>query len=399
METDELDTYLGSLAREDPWRVDAVLKSGRLEATQRVYFVGRDGSELGPFIRKRLSVEAGLGSAYEEVMAAQRRGVRLAHLPRIVSCERSGDELTVVMELVRGETLEQAVGEKNGAAARLELTRAVFGDLCDAVSELHEQLSPPIIHRDLKPSNVMVNEGGVTLIDLGIARSYKEGGESDTTHFGTRPYAPPEQFGFGQTDVRSDVYALGMVLFTCLTGREPTVAARERSFVGAGLPEPLRRVIVEATQLDPARRPPTARALRDAVASALGEGAEAADVPAAEAPRRSRLARVPEGVGVVWDVFVAALAVLMLASCVNAFLNPTPENASNPTWYNAFSYLVFMPLLLLAWLYQLLDRRPLRRRVSAFARLTVRQELRLALIVTGVLIVAFVVLTIPASAS
>lgn len=423
METDEFTTYLDSLAREDPWRVDAVLKSGSLETTQRVYFTGRDGSELGPFIRKRIAVEAGLGGAYEQVMAAQRRGVRLVHLPRVVSCERMADELVVVMELVAGVTLEHAVAAARDARERLELTCSAFGDLCDAVSELHEKFDPPIIHRDLKPSNVMVSEGGVTLIDLGIARTFREGGECDTTHFGTRAYAPPEQFGFGQTDVRSDVYALGMLLFFCLSGTEPTVEVRERGFAGEDLPEPLREVIVAATQLDPARRPATVCDLRAAFdravegnpAAVSAEPAAAPDTlasvgvpPAPVAPtelpvpdfsarprRSSALSLVPGWLGLVWDVCVVGFAVIALMACVNNFLNPTPQMMRYPVWYNAVGSLVLFPLLFLVWMYLLLDRRPLRRRIPALARLTVRDELRWGAIATVVLFALFFLLTIP----
>ena len=98
-----------------------------------------------------------------------------------------------------------------------------------AVGLLHGGLGEgaPVIHRDLKPSNVMVVGGknglprSFVLIDLGIARTWREGAEADTTRLGTRSYAPPEQFGFGQTSVRSDVYALGAVLWFCLTGEDP----------------------------------------------------------------------------------------------------------------------------------------------------------------------------------
>ena len=232
---DELASYLAALERDACYRVDAVLKQGALETTERVYFRGENGAELGPFVRKRISGETGLGGAYEEVFAAERRGVRFAHLPRLLECHRRDGDLVVVMELVPGETLAACVGECKGPSARLELARRVFPELCDAVSELHERLDPPVIHRDLKPSNVMVSLGGVTLIDLGIARAWRADAEQDTVHFGTRTYAPPEQFGFGQTDVTSDVFALGMLLFFCATGREPQAADREGGFAGAGV--------------------------------------------------------------------------------------------------------------------------------------------------------------------
>lgn len=397
---DELSNYLAAIDRDSCYRVDATLKRGRLETTERVYFVGENGAELGPFVRKYLDVESGLGGAYETVLGAQRRGVRLSHLPRIVECHRQDNRLVVVMEHVGGETLSDVVAGSND---RLDLVRRIFPDLCDAVSELHELFDPPIIHRDLKPGNVMVSAGGVTLIDLGIARTWRAGAERDTTHFGTRAYAPPEQFGFGQTDVTSDVYALGMLLFFCLVGRDPVPSDRESGFADA--PAALRPVIVRATELDPARRPPSARALRDALLAALpavtGEKDAPLEPPAFEVPRTGPsawLSRVPRLFGLVWDAVLLALCALCVMGCVFAVVDPTPENAKWPVWYLVYSYLVFIAPSFVIAFYLLLDRRPLRREVPALARLTVRQETRAGLLVILGLFVAWIVASVVAQA-
>lgn len=386
---DELSNYLSALDRDGCYRVDATLKDGRLETTQRVYFVGENGAELGPFVRKYLA--PGLGGAYERIFAAQRDGARLPHLPRIVECHRQDERLVVVMEHVAGETLADAAA---AATDHLDLVRRVFPDLCDAVSELHELLDPPVIHRDLKPGNVMVSAAGVTLIDLGIARTWREGGEQDTTHFGTRAYAPPEQFGFGQTDVTSDVYALGMLLFFCLAGRDPAAADRERGFAAGGVSEGLRDVIAHAAELDPARRFPSARAFKEALLAALGEKDREAEPPTFEASGTSPLAwlsRVPGWVGVAWNVLVAAACALLLIGCVGAMLYPNAELATWPTWYLLYAYLAFAMPVILVVSYLLLDRRPLRRRVPALARLTVRQETLRGLLVLLVVFAAWVV--------
>lgn len=422
-----LEGLLATLGQPERYRVDAVLKSGELEVTERVFLRAAAGGELGPFVRKRLSADAGLGGAYEAVFAAQHRGVRLSHIPRILECSRDRDELVVVMEFVEGRTLGELVAEQDGPLARLALARRVFPGVCDAVSELHERLDPPIIHRDLKPSNVIVSEGGVTLIDLGIARAWREGADCDTACFGTRAYAPPEQFGFGQTGVASDVYALGMLLFFCVGGREPQTSDRERGFADSGVPEELREVIVRATRLDPAARYSSARDLRAAFFGAVepsgrGPGAEgpadgdaAADdageldvaekspgvtlePPESWAPRASRpvhgswLARVPGRVGVVWNVAVLGGLALVLAACVAAFLEPTATVAAYPRWLQAVSYLVLMPLMFAIGGYLVLDRRPLRRRVPALAQLTVRRETRLGLLVILGIFVVWVAL-------
>ena len=89
-----------------------------------------------------------------------------------------------------------------------------------ALSYLHSQ-KPVIIYRDMKPANVMLKpEGNIKIIDFGIAREYKEQKLADTTVLGTKGYAPPEQYG-GQTDPRSDIYALGMTMHHLLTGVDP----------------------------------------------------------------------------------------------------------------------------------------------------------------------------------
>ena len=393
---DELSNYLSALDRDSCYRVDATLKHGRLETTQRVYFVGENGAELGPFVRKRLA--EGLGGAYERVFEALRHGARLPHLPRIVECHHRDDHLVVVMEHVAGETLSDAVGHAGSASLRLDLARRVFPDLCDAVSELHERFDPPLIHRDLKPSNVMVSLGGVTLIDLGIARSWHEGAERDTMHFGTRAYAPPEQFGFGQTDVTSDVYALGMLLFFCLTGCDPSPADRERGFARDDVPERLRAVIAHATELDPARRPPSVRSLKESLIAALsdvsGERGMPLEPPTFSPTRPALLSRVPGWLGAAWDACVLGAGVLVVAGCVVAIVDPTPENAAWPTWYLVYSYLAFAAPIVVIVCYLMLDRRPLRRAVPALARLTVRQEMRAGLRALLVLFVAWVVATV-----
>ena len=227
--------HLASLDRDDSYRVERVLKLSDVETTELVYFEGSGGGSLGPFVRKRIDASVQIGGAYERLFAAQRAGRRFEHLPRIVDCRRVGDELDVVMEYVEGETLEALVGR---LGATPDYARGLFGAPCDAAAELHAGFAMAgerpvlVIHRDLKPSNIIVSgvrysvDAGMTfsslvIIDLGIARVWRDGADADTVKFGTRPYAPPEQYGFGQTSVRSDVYALGALLFFCLTGTDP----------------------------------------------------------------------------------------------------------------------------------------------------------------------------------
>lgn len=270
----ELDGFLEAAARSDSWRVERTLKSSPFETTELVRFRGASGGELGPFIRKRIDCSAGVGRAYERLWDAQRSGVILHGVPRLVECLRSGDELSVVTEFIEGRTLGELVRDE-GASERL--ATGIMPALCDAVFELHTLLDPPLIHRDLKPSNVIVrSDGRPFVIDFGIARAWDGKADADTVRFGTRAYAPPEQFGFGQTDARSDVYALGKLALFCATGEEGTGPADEADLRRRGLSAPLSEVIARATVFDPARRFSGARAL----GRALRECAAAGGVPA-----------------------------------------------------------------------------------------------------------------------
>lgn len=127
----------------------------------------------------------------------------------------------MVMEFVNGATLEQLLNARQNPFPEAQ----VLGwakQLCEVLQYLHSQ-EPPIIYRDIKPSNIMIVAGSeqIKLIDFGIARFYKPGKRKDTIQFGTDGYAPPEQYGSTQTDIRADVYALGAMLHQLLTLRDP----------------------------------------------------------------------------------------------------------------------------------------------------------------------------------
>ena len=145
---------------------------------------------------------------------------RLDHpsLPRIVDIIDNGQTIFVVMDYIEGESLDKVINEYGAQPEELVIGWAK--QLCDALSYLHSQ-KPPIIYRDMKPANVMLKpEGNIKIIDFGIAREYKEQSLADTTVLGTKGYAPPEQYS-GQTDARSDIYALGMTMHHLLTGIDP----------------------------------------------------------------------------------------------------------------------------------------------------------------------------------
>lgn len=145
---------------------------------------------------------------------------RLDHpaLPRIVDIIDNGVTIYVVMDYIEGESLDKILNEYGAQTEDKVIDWAM--QIADALSYLHSQ-RPPIIYRDMKPANVMLKpEGNIKIIDFGIAREYKEQNLADTTVLGTKGYAPPEQYS-GQTDPRSDIYALGMTMHHLLTGVDP----------------------------------------------------------------------------------------------------------------------------------------------------------------------------------
>jgi len=145
---------------------------------------------------------------------------RLDHpaLPRIVDIIDNGKTIYVVMDYIEGESLDKILNEYGAQPEDKVIAWSM--QIADALSYLHAQ-KPPIIYRDMKPANVMLKpEGNIKIIDFGIAREYKEQNLADTTVLGTKGYAPPEQYS-GQTDPRSDIFALGMTMHHLLTGVDP----------------------------------------------------------------------------------------------------------------------------------------------------------------------------------
>ena len=120
-----------------------------------------------------------------------------------------------VREYIEGMPLSLYVEEKD--LSMKEIIK-IATELCDILAYLHHR-DKPIIHRDIKPQNIIIRpDGGISLIDFDIARVYRSDRDTDTVFFGTPAYAPPEQYGFSQTDARTDIYSLGIVLRFLLTG-------------------------------------------------------------------------------------------------------------------------------------------------------------------------------------
>ncbi|HET9496650.1 MAG TPA: serine/threonine-protein kinase, partial [Chloroflexia bacterium] len=183
--------------------------------------------------------------------------LRHSNLPTVVETFEEMARHFLVMEFIPGRTLLNVLDNTVGYLPE-DRVMAWARQLFDVLNYLHSQ-DPPIIYRDVKPANVMLMESTerIKLIDFGIARFHRQGKAQDTEAFGTAGYAPPEQYGKGQTDQRSDVYALGATLHHLVTKHDPSLnpfnwlpARRLNPHVSPAL----ENALTVATSLDPARR-------------------------------------------------------------------------------------------------------------------------------------------------
>lgn len=149
--------------------------------------------------------------AYEELYS-----VKCEHLPLIYDAVRLDDGQIVLEEYIDGMTVAQIMetGRYKGPGVK-----KVICGVCNALMVLHER---GLVHRDIKPENVMIdNRGRVVLIDFNTSRKIASV-KKDTVVMGTVGYASPEQLGVSQTDARTDIYALGVLLNVMITGKHPS---------------------------------------------------------------------------------------------------------------------------------------------------------------------------------
>ena len=180
-------------------------------------------------------------------------------IPRPIDGISTDDSFCVVREYVEGRPLDEL-----DVPLSHELALDIAVQLCDVLTYLHEQ-TPPIIHRDVKPQNVILDSSNkVHLIDFGISRYFSESADRDTAFVGTDGYAPPEQYGFMQTDCRADIYSLGVLLCFMLTGKRD-LAAAERT-----VSKELLRVLRKCAAFAPEDRYASADAAKKAIIGAVG---------------------------------------------------------------------------------------------------------------------------------
>jgi serine/threonine protein kinase len=205
---------------------------------------------------------------------------RLTHpnLPKVYDYFSLPAAHYIVMEYINGRTLERVLAARPGKPLDEQLALSWALQICRAMHFLSVQKPRPIVFRDLKPSNILIaRDGRVKLIDFGIARFFKEDKREDTYVYGTPGYAAPEQYGSGQTDVRSDIFSLGATLHHCLTGRNPSenpLNFPEPRRINPAISKEAAAIVNKAVDLEMEKRFQSALEMKQAIQKKLLESSE-----------------------------------------------------------------------------------------------------------------------------
>jgi len=279
------------------------------------------GKQLGPYRIERLLGAGGMGEVFRAVdtrlgravaiktcreqfserFYREARAISSLNHPNICALYDIGPNY-LVMELVEGETL--AAQLKKGALATGLVLR--YGlQIADALASAHAK---GIIHRDLKPANVMVTKSGIKILDFGLAKVEGDVLTAKDVIMGTPAYMAPEQSEGKETDSRTDIFALGLMLYEMAAGKRP---GEERAAVQ---PVALDRVIGACLARDPEERLQSARDVKRALEWAIEP--EPDSVPAT--PRR-------------WWIVTAAIAILGAVALVLFYIGVKPQSTLLPS--------------------------------------------------------------------
>lgn len=299
------------------YRIVALAGVGGMGMVYRAHDEELDVDVALKVLRPEVAADPGFRERFRKELLLARQ-VSHRNAVRIHDLGVAGDLLFLTMDYVPGRSLRALLEEDGPLAPRQAV--AIARQLAAALAAAHAE---GVVHRDLKPANVLVDEGGRAFItDFGVARSMTAAGPTQTgAVVGTPDYLSPEQARGEPVDGRSDVYALGILLFEMLSGRLPFAGdsyaerlaqrlggeARDLAELGVAAPARLRAVVRRCLQRKPARRyQGAAELLRDL--DALPATAAAEPLPPPLGRRRHRLLTPAAGLAVL---ALAALLVLV----------------------------------------------------------------------------------------
>lgn len=183
---------------------------------------------------------------------------KLSGIPKAYRIFEENGEVYLVREYIEGMSLAQMVLQKGGIS-EAEIYR-ISRKICQT-AEQFQNPDEPMIHRDIKPENIVVTPGGeVVFIDFGTMRSYKKDGSRDTFVVGTRGTAAPEQYGYTQTDQRTDVYAIGQTMLYMVSE-----SYEKNQLSECAVSRRMKKIIEKACSFEPDKRYGDAAQLRRAV--------------------------------------------------------------------------------------------------------------------------------------
>lgn len=206
-------------------------------------------------------------SIYEHLLSANISGI-----PKIYALYEDSNGLTIIEEFISGDTLDERL--QRGEHFSVNQILEIGIQLCHILQKLHG-CNPQIIHRDIKPSNVMQTpRGDIVLIDMNAAKFVDRNKSEDTLLLGTQGFAAPEQYGFAPSDIRTDIYGVGMLLQTLLTGASSESGQNsDPSGQNHGLKNHLEKIISKCTELEPNNRYRTISELQHALEKATNRSA------------------------------------------------------------------------------------------------------------------------------
>lgn len=264
-ETEYIDIKTGKIPENiilnERYKIIATIGKGGMGSVYKALDMRLRGIEVAI---KEISLETIEDERIEKVIqnfeneAATLISLRHNAIPRVMDFfSLNNNKCYIVMDLIDGETLDQVI-KKRGKIPEDEV-REWINQLSDVLKYLHSR-DPKVIFRDLKPSNVMLTKDNqIKLIDFGIARTFKDDKSTDTTYYVSQGFSPPEQYGTGQSDERSDIYSLGALAYSLLIGGKPKIKdfrfENLKEFVEVS--DELNEAITKATDFRPENRPQT----------------------------------------------------------------------------------------------------------------------------------------------
>ncbi len=255
--------------------------------------VGVKGFEKFVVMKKILPQFAENSEFVDMLFAEARANARLTH-PNVVQTfdvGMSGGVAYILMEYVRGPDLKKLLNElrRKGVALPLEHALRIVAETAAGLHYAHSYVDPagvphPVVHRDVSPHNVLISlDGAIKLSDFGIAKVQGEENTQAGVLKGKISYISPEAAAGRPLDARNDVFALGVVLFELLTGQLPFKRDHDAATLNAivrepapipsqlrpTIPQDVSDLILRALVKDPARRTPSAAAMREEIEAVM----------------------------------------------------------------------------------------------------------------------------------